>query len=203
MKGRPWGEKGPPDYGSKVQLLYSEAEVLPCLERMFQNERPVAVDYETNMLKPDSLKARVHSCSFSDGSLTFAFPWFPRGSKVWRLVREFWLSGVRKIASNFKFENRWTMKEFGVWPEAWEVDTMLMAHVLDCRRSISSIKFQSFVLLGEGGYEEKTKPFLQSAGSNEENRIKDIALPDLLLYNGLDSLLEWKVARIQKRAMGF
>ena len=37
--------------------------------------------------------------------------------------------------------------------------------------------------------------------SNDKNRIKQLDLNDLLVYNGLDSLLEYKVAEMQMNTL--
>ncbi len=84
----------------------------------------------------------------------------------------------------------------------WLLDTCLAAHVLDNRREISGIKFQAFVLLGVDEWDTRVKPYFKSGGTNVINRIKDVRLHDLLMYNSLDSLFEWKVAKIQARQLG-
>ncbi|NIS13859.1 MAG: hypothetical protein GWN12_18870 [Thermoplasmata archaeon] len=78
---------------------------------------------------------------------------------------------------------------------------MQAAHILDNRRGITSIKFQAFVLLGIGEYNARVEQYLESETANSLNRIAEIDTRDLLLYNGLDSLLEYKVAEIQKERM--
>ena len=74
---------------------------------------------------------------------------------------------------------------------------MLAAHVLNYARGVTGLKFQAFVLLGAESYNNHIEPFLKSVGKSPFNRIQDIDLKDLLLYNGLDSLLEYKVAMKQ------
>jgi hypothetical protein len=106
---------------------------------------------------------------------------------------------IPKIAANAKFEERWTRKTFGHGINKWDFDTMLAAHLLDNKPGVCGLKFQAFVKLGQESYNDHIEPYLKADGSNEENRIKEIAIKELLIYNGLDSLLEWKLAKIQKR----
>jgi uracil-DNA glycosylase family 4 len=197
LKGRPW--KKVPDYKSKVRIVFDEKEAKEMLLRFAKGSRPVAIDYETNMLKPDADNAMVVGCSASDGVETIAYPWTKVTRKyTGKLIR----SGVPIVASNIKFEERWTQKVFGHGIKNWEesFDTMLASHVLDNRPGINSIKFQSFVMLGQESYDDHIKPYLRgdTGGGYEVNRIREIDMRDLLLYCGLDSLLEIKVSQIQK-----
>ena len=79
---------------------------------------------------------------------------------------------------------------------------MLAAHILDNRQSVSGLKFQSYVRLGQTQYDAAVKPFLSSEGTNTANRIKQVDLRTLLRYNACDALLEFKVTEIQMQEMG-
>jgi hypothetical protein len=78
---------------------------------------------------------------------------------------------------------------------------MLAAHCLDNRPGICSLKFQAFINLGVPSYNERIAPYLE-ASHGPYNRIHEILLDDLLHYNGIDSLLEVKLAQYQRRKMG-
>ena len=104
-----------------------------------------------------------------------------------------------KIAQNLKFEDRWTRVKLGHPVRNWLWDTMLAAHVLDYRRGITSLEFQAFVQLGVQLYDKHIKPYLKSVGQSRFNRIKELDLKDLLLYNGMDSLLTYKIAMKQMK----
>ena len=105
---------------------------------------------------------------------------------------------LKKVASNLKFEERWTRAKLGYSVAGWAWDTMLAAHCLDNRSGITSIKFQAFVLLGIADYASHIEPYLKTKYSNELNRIEELDEDELLLYNGLDSLLEYKVMEKQR-----
>jgi uracil-DNA glycosylase family 4 len=163
----------------------------------------VSFDYETNCLKPDSPEARIASCAVCWGREEpedcFAFPWF--GDAI-PAMRELLQSPIPKIASNLKFEDRWTRKEFGFRVRAWAWDTMLAAHVLDNRPGITSVKFQAFVRLGQPAWNDKVDPYIKSGKGEKFNRVFDCGIKDLLHYNALDASLEFEVAVNQIKEMG-
>lgn len=200
---KPW-PTGVPDYASAVRRVLDPAKAAAWLRRTAQAQTgAVAFDYETTCLKPDGPGAKIVSCSVAWGRAEpercIAFPWCGETRDA---MGELLRSPVPKIASNLKFEERWTARSFGHGVRAWAWDTMLAAHVLDNRVGVTSVKFQAFVRLGVPVWNEHIEPFLK-AGPGEMNKIlSDIGILDLLLYNGLDSLLEFRVATDQIREMG-
>jgi len=194
LKGRPWKKR--PEFEKQVRVLVSVEEAVEAIESMLcsQSEVPAAFDYETNMLKPDSGQAEIVSCSMSNGEETIAFPMLP---EICEAVVKFLRSPVPKIAHNMKFEDRWSraVLKTPVRRRCW--CTMQTAHVLDNRRGISGLKFQAFARLGQAAYDEQVAPYLEG-GSNLPNRIRQVDMQDLLLYNGLDSLLTWHLFRKQE-----
>lgn len=191
-------EEPKPFVPTKIELLYEPEDVDKAIFR-FMDSKWVAFDYETNCLKPEYPEARLLSCALSDGDYTVAFPWMKgiRNSMA-QFVRA---KGVKKIASNLKFEERWTIKEFGYGVEPWGWDTMLAAHCLDNRPGITGLKFQSWVGLGVPTYDSNIAPYLDSA-RGYYNRVHQIPLQDLLYYNGMDALLEFHLGMQQRMGMG-
>jgi uracil-DNA glycosylase family 4 len=200
LSGRPW--QTVPDYKSQVKRIYDDEEkARQAIVMMMAFGKPVAWDYETNCLKPETPGGCIVSVSLSNGTDTVAFPW--RGEKVKKQMQTFLKSSIKKIGSNIKFEERWTWHEFGHGVDSWWIDTMNKAHVLDCRPGITGVKFQAFARLGAEAYDDHVRPFLESKRGQKINRIlEEIDLDDLLLYNGMDSLLEWLVARDQVKEEG-
>lgn len=196
-KERPWKE--PPRYEKQVRVELDQHKAAETVRGLI-GKRPVAFDYETNCLKPDSARALIVCYSVSDGRTTLATPFTPVTRKA---LRDLVTSGTPMIASNMKFEDRWTRAKLGCSVKTWALDTMLASHVLDNRPGINSIKFQSYVLLGQKSYDEHIKPYLKSKtnGGYDLNQIHRVNVQDLLLYCGLDSLLEWEVAKIQSQKM--
>lgn len=198
LDGRPWRKV--PDYKKKIRLVYDHREAAREIRGFVERGNEVSIDYETDRLKCDAKDSQILCCSVSDGRNTVAYPW--HGDAI-PATGELWRSDVPKIASNAKFESRWTMRHFGFMPNNWTWDTMLAAHALDNRPGISSLKFQAFVRLGFGGYDDGVKPYISSDNSNRPNRLKEFPLDKLLEYCALDSLLEWLVAKSQREEFGW
>jgi hypothetical protein len=160
----------------------------------------VAVDYETNCIKPEWPKARLVSCAVSNGERTISYPWTEKTKTATGILLH--SSSTQKIASNLKMEERWTIKEFGHGVINWGWDTMLAAHCLDNRTGICSLKFQALVQFGLPNYNLHIEPYLKSS-HGPYNRITEIDLRQLLLYGGMDAILEYLLAMKQRKAMGF
>ena len=116
-------------------------------------------------------------------------------------TKELLVSDIPKIGFNKKFENRWIKTKLGVDVRNWVWDGMLSAHHLDNRRGITSAKFQAFVRLGMPLWNEHIEPLLKSTDDSGLNRIREIPMRDLLIYNGIDALVEYKIAEIQRKEM--
>jgi uracil-DNA glycosylase family 4 len=200
LSGVPWPD-GPPDYPGRVETILDPAAAAARVRRYTGGL--VAFDFEHNPLKPDAADADLVSCSICwEGEETIAFPWHGAvRDEVKNLLRN---PDIGKIASNLKNEDRWCRAVLDVRVASWDWDTMLAAHALDPRGGVTGLKFQSFVRLGCPDYAHHITPFLipREPGGYAPNKVRSVALLDLLVYNGLDSLLEFEVAKSQKAEMG-
>lgn len=196
---RPWtGQE--PDTNTLVTPVYDPAEVVRRVKEYTESGKLLAFDLETNGIKPESPQMKIHSCAISDGETAIAYPW--HGRKVIAATRKFLCSSSPKTAHNGKFDARWLNHHLGVWVKNLVWDTMLATHVMDNRQGTKSLKFQSFVMLGEESYDDAIKPYLKSSGSNEPNRIAEAPLKDVLIYNAMDTLLTVRLAKLQASALG-
>ena len=184
-----------PSFKKEIEIVSRPYEAAKILKAQLKKTKEIAFDYETNCLKPEYPKSEIVSASVCfDGNYTIAFPFSGEAIEPFLdLLRH----PCGKIAANMKFEDRWTRYKFKMKVKNWVWDTMQAAHVLS-NKTQTGLKFQSYVLLGQRSYNKHIEPFLESAGKNHLNRIHEIDLMDLLLYNGLDSLLEAKIADIQR-----
>lgn len=197
---RPW--RSAPNYASKVLATVDDGEAYAQIVHLATGDL-IAFDFETNMSKPDAPDARIVCCAVTDGKACVAFPWRGRAAHAMTLLLK--LRRVGKIAANMKFEHRWVKRLLGFDVENWVWDTMIAAHVLDNRKGVSGLKFQAFAKLGQPDYDDHVKPYLKPRGRKggyAENRIKLVPLKDLLLYCGLDAILEYKLARVQMKELG-
>lgn len=203
VSGRPWGpgtERGVvPDMNRAVRRVVHPAEAADYIHRLADGPGPVAFDFETDRLKPDTQGARILCCAVSDGFTTVAYPWV--GEAVTASKELLYVSEVPKMGFNIKFEGRWVLKEFGRPVKNWVMDGMQCSHLFDNRRGICSLKFQAFVRLGAESYDDSIKAYMKAKGGNERNRLHEVGLDKLLLYCGTDALLEWQLGRLYMKEL--
>lgn len=193
----PW-----PDGKPQRRIEYpGESEVAQAVEYFCRSAVPVAFDYETNMLKPGHPKSRLYCCALSDGTTTISYPMV--GNAV-EATKRFLLSPVRKVGANAKFESAWSEAVLGVSPRNVAYDVVVEGHLLDSRKGVAGVKFQSFVRLGEPPYSRHVEAYLKGKrkGGYSRNRIRDMDRTTLLKYCGMDALLEWEIARHQTESRG-
>ena len=186
---------------AQVEIITNPRQAYKRMKDLAKKKGTLAFDYEATGVKPERKKQELVSVSFClDGKDTWAC--MLDHPKVIDEFKNVLLSEkLRKIASNLKYEERWTKCKLGIKVAQWYWDTMIVAHILDNRSRITSVKFQAFVRLGIGDYDSHMGEYLSSNGSNTMNRIHDCDPKDLLLYNGMDSLLEYLVYEDQKREL--
>jgi uracil-DNA glycosylase family 4 len=186
VERHPWQTM--PDYAGRCETLFNAAEAAAAIETFCDSE-VVAFDYETNCLKPEQTHSKIWSVAWSDGRRTVAAPWYP---EVRAASQKVICSPNAKVATNLKFETRWTLQEFGHGVRNWVWDTMQAAHWMSQRPGITSLKFQSYAMLGQGDYDSHLKEHLgsSSAYATAQNNINKIPIASLLQYNAMDALLE-------------
>lgn len=193
-----------PDYRKRVKILLDDQEAVSYIHSMI-GTHPVAWDLETNMLKPYPRNAEILCCSLSDGRGSIAYPWT---RKTQEATFDFLESDTPKFGYNIKFETTWIRTLYGVEINNWDagLDGMIAAHILDNRQGVSGLKFQAFVTLGMDAYDQTVKPYMKASGGNTVNRLWDFVRrygwEPLLLYCGLDSLLEHKICSHQMNQLG-
>ena len=150
-------------------------------------EPSVAIDLETNALRPYVDDPKIHLCAIGTFDRVVAFPMdHPQGwnsslrLKVWNLLAEFLLSSGKKIAHHLGFELEWLTYFYGrqlANLTEWE-DTMAQAHTLDER-------------IGTLGLNDLTRQhfgfFLKDQSKVIPARLLEFPMRDALRYNGMDS----------------
>lgn len=201
-----------PEFGDEEKSIITSHDVEGTLRRFIREKeaRLIAFDIETTGLKPyNKTKHRIVSISFcNDANEAHAIP-FPTERKHLKLLKRLLEHPkIGKIAANMKFEDNWLNVLHGIEVRPWIFDTMQAAHILDNRPGITGLKFQAYVRFGVLGYDESVNAYLKSADTNSPNRIMNLtrnknAFRKLLTYNGVDSLLEYRLAKIQMKELGF
>ena len=203
-KESPWNGN-PPDESKRVATLLSPKEAAWEIKKgmSFNKGELTSFDYETNMLKPWGSDAEIVSCSIcfgeKGGNATIAYPW--HGRAIDETIR-YLKSGIPKAGANIKFEQTWTMAKCGTRVKNFVWDSVNQAHVLDHRPGITSVKFQSFVRFGTPAWDAQVSPYLKRKEPDKPNRIRECDLETLLIYNGIDSLVEYQLALAQSKVVG-
>ena len=196
-ESKPWMEI--PDYKKEVEIITRPSKAAKAIREMIRLATPIVPDYETTCIKPEEIGAEIVSCALcQNGKRTIAYPWEAEAIDA---TVELFKNKIPKIGANIKFEDRWTRRLLGFGVKGWYWDTMIAAHVLDNRSGITSVKFQSFVRVGVEGYDAHIKPYLKAKKKKRINRIKELPINDILLYNGMDSILEWGIFKSQQKEM--
>jgi uracil-DNA glycosylase family 4 len=196
LSGRPW--KTVPKFEDQVEVILKDDEAVGAINDLDLDENGcIAFDFETTTTKPDGPKAEIWCCSISDGTSSFAYPW--RGKAVQSTLNLLQNPEIGKYGWNDKFEERWVRRKYGCRVRGWTQDGMLIAHGHDSRRGITKLKFQAFVKLGQERWDSYVGPYLKADSGNAENRIRDADRTKVLRYCGTDSLIEAKIAQMQKK----
>lgn len=192
----------PRDNDRVVKVLHNDFDVIQVLDKIMKDNIPTVFDYESTGLKPYNVGHRVLYASVCNGGHSYSFE--VTNSVLWTF-KEFLTSEVPKIAHNLKYETKWSRKILGVEVQNWYWDTMLGAHILDNRKGITSLKFQTYVNNGIQGYEDKISQYIKASaedvkkyGSNAFNRMDKAPKADALQYGGEDSLYTYDLYEIQK-----
>ena len=173
-----------------IIIVNTEGEAAEVLAEM---QGPVAIDLETNNLRPYNRGARLLIGSVSDGDLSMAFSVnHPDQQLPWALP--FLLkvaNGQPWMAHNLAFEYAWLSffaKEAGLpFAPAEMHDTMALARIYHERESILSLEMLSAIHLGVN---------IKSVMNIVAARVLDYPLIEAQQYCGLDTM---SCARIFKR----
>jgi len=196
----------PPDYTKQVEVIRDSDEAAYRIRRFLSSTKPATIDIETNRLKPDHNGSKIRSCAVHCSGEVVSYLW--EGGAI-DATLELMRSDVPKIGANSKFEDRWFGVLYNTHYNNLIFDTMLVAHCLDNRGTksddekspgLSSVKFQGYVRLGVT-WSGKMDAYFES-GDDGWNRVFDAPVEDLLIYNGMDVLIEHKIAVLQRKESG-
>ena len=87
--------------------------------------------------------------------------------------------------------------------------TMLTSHVLDQRKSVTGLKFQTYVRMGLPDYSSAISHYLKATaqdkekfGDNAINQIAQAPPKPMMLYCGMDCLSTYELAILQCKDLG-
>jgi len=204
-------DRGEPEFvdvENCVELLTGFDDVCSLLEDILRRKPVLVFDYETTGLKPYRSGHKILSVSVCfDSEKAYAFPLLYRNywkEEEFKEIKRLWkrvLEEVPLVAHNLKFEARWSKVVLGVEPRNWIWDTMVTAHVLDCRAKFCSLKFQAFVNFGVYGYDKEIEPYRRTRGPHDFNKFEQVPLDKLLFYNAVDSLVTYWLYEKQRKEL--
>jgi DNA polymerase len=168
------------------------------------------LDLETTGIKPHAKGHRIMCislCDSPDKAYTFTIP-KEKHNKL--LLNGILKSDAPKGAHNLKFEQNWIREHLGFEVNNWRIDTMLMAHLLDNRQGITSLKQQVYFRFGVVDYDSDIRQYIEAKekGGNSFNEIvkafesKQVK-KKIMVYCGLDSLYGYNLAMIQLKESGY
>ncbi len=174
----------------------------------------IAFDYETTGLKPHADGHDIVCVSVApspDKVYVFMMPKKHKDRKPF--INLLANPGIGKIAHNMKFEEIWSREILGQPVQGWKWDAMLAAHMLDNRKKIAGLKFQTYVQLGIVDYASEIESYIKNAtgpdaSGNDFNSINKLLETEegkekLLRYCGFDSVYEMRLASIQLNQMEY
>ena len=197
------------EHVTKPMPVYNKPKItviddLSELDKRVPKKGETAFDYETTGIKPQSEKQKILTGAITtdpDNVLVFKVP--KKKKKLKPLLNYLASAKQKKIASNLKYEDNWSLVKLDTRVKGWQWDTMLAGHILDNRPGVSGLKFQCYVYLGIVDYDSDVSKYITSKkGAHEVNKMEKLAstkegLDQLLKYNGLDSIYEQRVKNIQ------
>jgi len=199
-------EKPLPRYRKPKVEIIEDLSILHNLK-----SKQVAFDYETTGLKPHARGHRIICASVARSEnhcFVFMMPKKKRDRQPFiDLLAD---KSIVKMAHNIKFEEVWGVVRLRQPVQNWIWDSMLAAHILDNRPGVTGLKFQTYVHFGIVDYSSEVAPYLQAnqKGGNELNRIHELlekpgGAGKLMHYCALDSIYEYRLALLQRRAMNY
>ena len=113
---------------------------------------------------------------------------------------------IGKMAHNAPFEDGWIAKCLRARVRPWLWCSANASQWLDNRNGVHGLKFQAFVRFGILDYSSDIEPFLRGRNpkdGNSFNRIDKVDPKKLMVYCGMDAMLEHRLALLQMKEGGF
>ena len=129
---------------------------------------------KTTGIKPHAKGHRIVCAAVARNEREVMVAMFPRDNRSSELDgfrQVLGNSSIGKIAHNMKFEHTWTKYALGVEVRGWDWDSMLAAHVLDNRRRVTGLKFQTYVNFGIVDYNANVGGYFKTDNSNSINSL--------------------------------
>ena len=166
-------------------------------ELLRERQLTISIDYETTSLKPYGHGQKIWSCAIAPHngfsvSFPVSYPFWEAKQEaniIVMLGRILKAKNIKMVAHNVKFEDMWSRGIIGE-ANSWHWCSMNAAHILDCRKKFTGLKFQGYINFGVDDWAEGTKKYMTTTKPGTNINILDqYPLDDLLLYGGIDALV--------------
>jgi len=183
------GEPLPKPFTEEGNLLITDfKEAMDYIEYIIDSGKPTTHDFETNSTSCYIDDPRIYTVSISnsiDEAACIPLDFRRNGDTIFteeQLVKivcrfnEYLKSDIPKIAQNYYMEELWGRNVLGQSMNNFVHDTMVAAHVLNCRRLTTNLGFQAYQLAGHD-----YKKMVNTSKLSEET------LEQVACYNNWDS----------------
>lgn len=195
-------DKPLPDYvysdeEERVQILKHPEQINNYLDGLIHGDTTLtAFDYEATGRKPHKEGHQIISAAISESPFhAVAFRMFPEVKRKFKRYLE--CAHIKKIVHNLNYEKMWSKVILDADLNGTFMDTMNMTHVLDNRSGITSLKFQSYVNFGICDYDSHLSQYMKAERGNDFNDLLSAPIKEVLMYNGLDAMLTFRLCVTQ------
>jgi len=167
-----------------------------------KNNTKIAFDYETTGLKPHAKGHKIICCSVATSENDVFVFMMPNEKKKRKPFLDLLMNKhIKKMAHNMKFEHTWSLVRLGTVVKGWFWDSMLVAHILSNKRSITGLKFQTYINFGIEDYSEEIEKYLRGddKNANSFNNLRQFVSikkgqETTLYYCALDSIYQYRLS---------
>lgn len=191
------------DYNKACEYINNVQDAISVLRTM-KKSKVVAMDFETDRLKPFSQESTILAVSVSDGQFSYSFKFYSENRQFMQSFKSLMLDeNIHIIIANAQFEENWNRVKAGFsLIENCHWDTVLAAHILNPTVSQNTnLKLNTYLVTGVLGYDAGVEAYIKGEDDKNPyspNRLKELPIEDLCMYNALDSLFTTKVYFYQK-----
>jgi len=186
------GEPLPAKLTKKGNSLITNAQnAVKLLEMYSTSKKLVSFDFETTCLSPFEKGARLITVAITNSKeyahcipLDYITPgtddhyWsFGDRTRIWDAFEAFLASSAPKLVQNFNMEGPWSMEMFNQEPINFAYDTMIGAHIRNCRDNTTGLKLIAYRLCGHT---------YDTIGKKMKARMAEVPLEEIWNYNCFD-----------------
>jgi uracil-DNA glycosylase family 4 len=196
------------EHKTKVNCLYDYEEIVNALTELKTNPpKWCCHDYEGTGTDIFIEGSRIETIAFApiydisdynrETQVAYAFPYQRQNhftEDQQKHIKQLWIEylnneKINKVAHNINLEYSWELVGFETDTQGYYWDSMVVANQMNCTPGTRGLKHLALMYEGQKGYGSEAKSYFERKQENGLNYIHEFPLNKLLLYNGLDALL--------------